>query len=150
LTPEGVRQVSRQKREDARHTIASPKSVSVRSGTEKRRKSLFIRARVTAAEKAAILAKAERAGLTEGAFVRVQCLDTPPKTRSIRRPPVEAADLSRLLGLLGNATGNLNQVSKHLNKGFEPTQADIDAALADVRRAAAEIMEVIGRRPKEG
>lgn len=143
--------VSRTTRDPPRHPHTTPPSAThPRQGSEKRQKTLFIRARVTAAEKEAVRAKAERAGLTEGAFVRTQCLDLPPKTRSIRRPPIEAAALSQILGRLGNATGNLNQIAKQMNRGRAVEDRAIDAALLEIRQAATDIMEVIGRKPKGG
>lgn len=142
--------MSRTKRDEIRHPSSIPNSASSRSGSNKRQKNLFIRARVSPEEKEEIRQRAEKAGLTEGAFVRAQCLDAPPKTRSIRRPSLERTKLARMVGLLGNATGNLNQISKNLNQGKVPASQDVDQALLEIRRAASEIMEVIGRRLNGG
>jgi hypothetical protein len=114
------------------------------SGTETRRRSLAVMARVTPEERAEIEAAAERAGLTLGSFIRERLL-TAPVTRAVRRPPVQAAALSKLLGQLGKIGGNLNQIAARLNAGATGRPAEIDAALLTLRETGDRILELLGR-----
>ena len=116
-----------------------------RSGSEKRQRDLVGRMRCTPAEFAQLEAAAERAGLTIGAFMRVQCLGT-AGPRAVRRPPVERAALAQLLAQLGKAGSNLNQIAKVLNSGGGQP-AKIPAAIDTVRLAAGEILQMLGKRP---
>jgi len=115
------------------------------SGSEARQKALFIRARVSPEEKAAVLATAEKAGLTEGAFVRVQCL-AEPKTRAAKRPTVETKTLARLLGELGKVGSNVNQIARVANSDKRIVAAEAEATLAEVRRLVAAILQAMGRK----
>lgn len=115
------------------------------SGSEERQRGLFIRARVSAEEKAEVLAKAEAAGMTEGTFVRVQCLAN-PKTRAARRPPVEVRTLARLLGELGKVGSNLNQIAKAANSDKAVNREALETALAEVRGMVPAILEAMGRK----
>ena len=115
-----------------------------RSGSETRQRSLVGRMRCTPGEHAQLEAAAERAGMTIGAFMRHQCLGT-PGPRAVRRPPVERAALAQLLGHIGKASSNLNQIAKTLNSGGD-IPAGIPAAIAALHAAAGEIMRVLGKR----
>ncbi len=89
---------------------------------------------------------AERAGLTFGSYVRARG-GKRAVTLMTRRPPVEKADLARLLGLLGNAASNINQVARQLNSGANVPLLSAELALFEVQAAAAEIIHVLGRKP---
>lgn len=115
-----------------------------RSGTEERQRSLAVMARVTPEERAEIEAAAERAGLSVGSFIRARILSE-PKTRAVRRPPVQAALLSKLLGQLGKIGGNLNQIAARLNTGATVTRPEIAQALSELREIGGQIMEALGR-----
>lgn len=112
------------------HTTTRPKSVPFR---------------VTEEERARIGELAGAAGLTAGSYVRARALKR-PVTLSTRRPPVEKAELSRLLGLLGLAGSNINQLAREYNSGGEVKDDDLAPALAEVRAAAKEIIRVLGGR----
>lgn len=117
-----------------------------RSGSEQRQRSAApARVRLTPDERAQLDAAAERASLPVGAFIRLQCLGE-AGPRAARRPPVERAALSQLLGQLGKAGSNLNQIARALNMGEEPP-ADIAAAVAAIREAALAISATLrGKR----
>src|SRR5271166_2086785 len=84
-----------------------------RSGSEKRKRAPIIGFRATDEERAQIEASAQRAGLTVGSYVRSRAL-AKPTTRAVRRPPVETAQLARLLGQLGAVGGAVQLlVQKH-------------------------------------
>lgn len=121
--------------------VVSPNS---RSGSETRQRRFRPSMRCTSGELAQLEAAAERAGLTVGAFMRGQCLGT-PGPRAVRRPPVERVALAQLLAWLGRCSGNLNQLTKIAN-----TTGDIPPgvaeAIGEVRAAAREVMQVLGRR----
>jgi hypothetical protein len=69
-----------------------------RSGSEKRKRAPILGFRATDEQPAQIEAAAQKAGLTVGLYVRSRAL-AKPTTRAVRRPPVETAQLTLLLGL---------------------------------------------------
>jgi hypothetical protein len=70
-------------------------------------KSRISTVRWTAGQYAAVNEAAEAAGLAIGPFLRTAALgDAGP--RPVRRPAADQRQLARLLGLLGNLTGNVN------------------------------------------
>ena len=74
-----------------------------RRGTETRQKRYLVTTRYSTEELAQLDELASRAGLTRASFQRVQSLTTPPKTRSVRRPPIERELLARTLGQLARS-----------------------------------------------
>jgi hypothetical protein len=117
----------------------------VRSGSEKRQRSIVRQMRCTANEDALLAANAERAGMAVGAFMRMQSLGS-AGPRAARRPPVERAALAQILAQLGKCGSNLNQIAHVLNKGgAAPT--DIPEAISEFREACAVIMRVLRKTP---
>jgi hypothetical protein len=101
----------------------------------------FIAVRCTPAEYAAIAEKAAAAGLKIGSYLRGVALGD-PGPRAARRPPVERTELARILGLLGNLTGNVNQLARGFNQsGRFPGFPELLA----IRREAAEMREAVMR-----
>ena len=115
-----------------------------RSGSETRARSGIIGVRVSTEERAELEEAAERAGLTLGSYIRERVLSA-PKTRAVRRPPIEQKMLAQLLGQLGKAGGNIHQIVKHMNFGAGVMHDELRSALASFEEAAAAIMEVMGR-----
>ena len=70
------------------------------SGSEQRQRTAHLMVRLTPAERGALDAAAERAGLSLAGYARATLLTAPP-VRQARRPPVERAELVRLLAQLG-------------------------------------------------
>ena len=115
-----------------------------RSGSENRARGGVVAFRVSAEERAELEEKAELAGLSLGSYVR-QCVLIAPKTRTVRRPPIEQKRLAQLLGQLGKAGGNIHQILKHMNFGAGVMHDELRSALVSFEEAAAASMEAMGR-----
>ena len=115
-----------------------------RSGSENRKRSTPVTSRYDDDELQELDQAASLAGLTRAGFQRTQSLAA-PKTRAIRRPPIEKEELARLLGQLGKVGSNLNQIAHAANMD-QAEDAQINLAVAEVRQAAQMIMIVMGRR----
>jgi len=118
-----------------------------RSGSERRRKYANLTIRLLPEERAKIEVEADRAGLSLGAYVRVR-LSVKSDIRAVRRAPVDAAALARILAQLGRVGGNLHQLIRHLNMGNHAALAEAREVLAELRGVAAEIMGAMGRPPR--
>jgi len=127
---------------------ASPASVPARRRSTRRQRDVMVSFRATAAERAALGAAAERAGLSVGAYLRAQVLpDTPG--RAVRRPGVAQTLLAHLLGQVGKVGSNLNQLAKRANSGAAVPEAALAAAVAAWRATARAILQALGKRPVE-
>ena len=115
-------------------------------GSEKRIRDRHITVRLSADERAAVDAAADRAGLTPGSYAR-QTLLGAPAPRQVRRPPVERKELARLLGAIGKVGGNLNQIAKAVNSGALVYGGEIDAELGSLKEVCAAILAALGRSP---
>ena len=115
-----------------------------RSGSENRARGGVVAFRVSTEERAELEEKAELSGLSLGSYVR-QCVLTAPKTRTVRRPPIEQKLLAQLLGQLGKAGGNIHQILKHMNFGAGVMHSELRSALVSFEEAAGAIMEAMGR-----
>jgi hypothetical protein len=116
----------------------------VTSGSETRQRQKALRIRLTDAELATIEAAGERAGLSLAGYARSLLLSAPP-VRQARRPPVERAELARLLGELGKIGSNVNQIARVLNGAGDAGQGDLTAVQADIAEIRAVIMLALGR-----
>jgi hypothetical protein len=108
-------------------------------------KSRISTIRWTAGQYAAVNEAAEAAGLAIGPFLRTAALgDAGP--RPVRRPAADQRQLARLLGLLGNLTGNVNQISRAFNRDqVQPDFDDIAAIRREVFEMRAALMTALGR-----
>ncbi|MBF0562025.1 MAG: plasmid mobilization relaxosome protein MobC, partial [Alphaproteobacteria bacterium] len=75
------------------------------SGSETRQRQNSLRVRLTDAERTALDGAAERAGLSLASYARQVLLAAPPP-RQARRPPVEKAELGRLVAQIGKIGSN--------------------------------------------
>lgn len=116
------------------------------SGSETRKRAPIIGFRATDAERAEIERAAQRAGLTVGSYVRMQALRK-PETRAVKRPPVEAAQLAQLLGMLGAVGGNLQLLMKKHGGNDAVTASELGEAMKAVRKAAEDIIHALGKHP---
>jgi len=98
------------------------KPTKPKSGSQTRQRSKQAVLPCTAAERAEVAARAERAGLGVAGYMRALVFgkDT-PQPRGAKRPPVEKQALVNLSAELGRVGNNINQIARHLNqgKGFE-------------------------------
>jgi hypothetical protein len=114
------------------------------SGSETRQRNILLRIRLTADERATLAAAAERAGLTHAGYARSLLLSAPP-VRQARKPPVERAELAKLLAQIGKIGSNLNQLARAANSGEAAAAADVREAAKDVATMRAAIMAALGR-----
>lgn len=102
-------------------------------------RNAWVHVRVTADERAKLDEAAERAGLELGPYV-VQAALGAPRPRQRRRLQLDRRDLAQLLGQLGTAGGNLNQLAKIANQtGQLPAAEALATVLLDIRTAAQAI-----------
>ena len=103
-------------------------------------RNAWVHIRVTADERAALEAAAERVEMTLGPYVVSAALNA-PKRRATRKPAVERAALAQLLGLIGKAGSNVNQLAKIANQAghLGGIEAETEAAIRDIRDAAKAI-----------
>lgn len=116
--------------------------------SEKRQRTRQVKTRLTDAEHAMFLARANKAGLASAAFLRAAALgDAGPRAQ--RRLPVDSAALRQVLGHLGKTGSNLNQIARYLNTGggAETVLPDIREALEDFARIRSLIYDALGREP---
>lgn len=129
-----------------------------RSGTEKRRTPKTIAARVTIAQKAEVVAKADHAGITESALVLQAVLGIKP-SRAARRPTANQKLVVQLMHKIvefktsiDRVGNNFNQLVKHANAGnpqwnalqlaYSEFKEYAEGALDEIRTA---YMEALGR-----
>jgi len=117
-----------------------------RSGSETRKRAPIIGFRATDEERAQIEAASRRAVLTVGSYVRSRAL-AKPTTRAVRRPPVETAQLARLLGLLGVAGGTIKALAEKHAAAGHVTAGEMRETITMFREAAASILQALGKRP---
>ena len=115
-------------------------------GSDKRQRNELIPVRVTSDELAAINARADRAGLSRGAFLRAAALDT-PGPRAQRRPPADHVALRQVLGQLGRTGNNLNQIARALNAGEAYAPAELHEALQACLEARDAILSALNMHP---
>jgi hypothetical protein len=104
----------------------------------------LIHLRCTDHERAAIKAVAEEAGFSVGALLRLLALgDAGP--RAVRRPPVERAELARLLGELNKIGSNVNQIAKaiHTTRNL-PSWSELAEIKADIAVMRASVLKALG------
>jgi hypothetical protein len=110
-------------------------------------KSKAFAIRFTPAQFAQVADAANDAGLSVGAFARTVLLGS-PGPRAVRKPPVQKAELARLLGELGKLGSNVNQIARAYNQGRDAASL---AELAEIRGNLVvlrdEVMQALGREP---
>ena len=115
-----------------------------RKRTDDPRKA-FVAVRCTAAEHAASIEAAARAGMEVGPYLRTQALGS-PGPRAKRRPPIEREALARALGLIGLYGSNVNQLAYVANtSGDLPTGAALLEMAGHVREMRNALRRALGR-----
>lgn len=122
-----------------------PRGRRSRTGTETRQMQHRTTERWSSDDYAALVAGAERQGMTLGTYIRSRVL-TAPTTRACRRPTVELQALSKALALVNRMGGNLHQLVRHLNFGAIPHPDEVRAALRGYEDMVAAIMHAMGRQ----
>ena len=103
--------------------------------------------RCTAAQFADIDAAASRAGLSIGAFLRTVALGS-PGPRAARRPPVELAELARLLGQIGKLGSNVNQLTAFCHRSqTDPALVELRLMKRDLAVLRIATLNALGRHP---
>jgi hypothetical protein len=89
--------------------------------------------------------KANRAGMAIGTAARTILLGA-AGPRAVKRPPVEKAQLARLLGAIGKLGSNVNQIAKAFNERRDaPSLAELAEMRADIAAMRAAVMAALGR-----
>lgn len=115
-----------------------------RSGSTTRQRGNPLSFRLLPGERAQLELRAREAGLSIGSYVRASALGSAgPRAR--RSPPVNAELMAHAVAQLNKAGSNLNQIAHVLNAGRAAGTKECLEALAEVRAAAAKILEVAGR-----
>jgi Bacterial mobilisation protein (MobC) len=105
----------------------------------------FVAVRCNASEYASLTAAAAQAGLSVGAYLRTLALGT-AGPRAVRRPPVQRAELARLLGELGKLGSNVNQIARQVNAtGNLPAWSELSTMREDIGVLRAAVMKALGR-----
>jgi hypothetical protein len=122
------------------------KPPDTRRKSDRRQRTDVIFARVTPEEKAAIVTRADRAGLASAAFLRAAALGE-AGPRAHRRRPVEHRALVQALAALNRVGNNLNQIARSLNAGQEIDQPELRDALQQYSTVVAAIYDALGMEP---
>lgn len=121
---------------------------AARRKSESRQRTRQVKTRMTEAEYAAFIARADKVGLASAAFLRAAAIgDAGPRAQ--KRVPADAAALRQILGHIGKTSSNLNQISRYLHTGGEAQTVlpDIRAALVEFARIRGLIYEALGKEP---
>ena len=129
----------------------APKSANARPAPWRGRKRVpnpknnLIAVRCTTDDHALIDQQASRAGLSVSAYLRHLALGT-PGPRAVRRPPIERAELARLLGHVGKIGSNVNQLAKRVNMTRNlPSWSELASMQKDIADMRAAIMKALNR-----
>jgi hypothetical protein len=91
--------------------------------------------------------KASDAGMSIGAFARETLLGS-AGPRSVRKPPVQKAELARLLGELGKVGSNVNQLARAFNQHHAtPSVQELTGIKSEMVAMRLAIMQALGREP---
>lgn len=112
----------------------------------RRHRDRLLAIRLSTDEHHRVFERADKTGLTVGAFARHQLLgETGPRAR--KRAPADRQELVRLLGAVNRVGNNLNQIAHALNanQGFQP--ASLESSLEELRQTTREIRAALGHDP---
>lgn len=117
-----------------------------RNKSEKRQRTETLYARVTPEEKAAVIDRADKAGMAVAAFMRAAALGN-AGPRAQRRPPVDHVALRQLLGELGRVGNNINQIARTVNAGEAPDVPELREALQAYLQLRDSIFDALRMEP---
>ena len=119
------------------------------SGSENRQRDKVLRIRCLQEEFKAIVAKADKAGFSTGAFARAALLgDAGPRAQ--RRRPADYKALLKIHGQLGRIGGNVNQIARATHSGDEASSAELNGIRRACEDMRAALYEALGRNPGPG
>jgi len=108
-------------------------------------KTRIVPIRFTPEQYAQLAEKANRAGMAIGAAARSILLGA-AGPRAVKRPPVEKAQLARVLGAIGKLGSNVNQIARALNEGRDaPSLAELADMRAEIAAMRTAVMTALGR-----
>ncbi|MGB4069404.1 MAG: hypothetical protein WBK08_15365 [Nitrospira sp.] len=120
-----------------------------RRGSETRQRTGRFTVRCTPAQRKALAAAADRAGLTFSSYILAACLHAvPPKAASVSR--IDRAQLAELLAKLGRLNGNINQIAKALNMHQSPDLSVLQRLPEVLQDLRADLMQTLGKRSASG
>lgn len=118
-----------------------------RHGTETRQRQMRSTIRWEMTEFNKVAAKANRAGLTFGAFMRALALDGNSGARSLRIPPVDKQVLLQYQGQLGRLNNNANQIARGINEDDFYDLPELRLMLKDYVAFRDAIFVALGKEP---
>lgn len=118
-----------------------------RHGTEKRQRQKVTPIRWEMAEFNKVAARANRAGLSFGAFMRALGLDGDSGARSLRIPPVDKQVLLQYQGQLGRLNNNANQIARGINEDEFYDLPELRSMLKDYVAFRDAIFVALGKEP---
>jgi hypothetical protein len=116
------------------------------SGSDKRQRNRLGSFRLSDDEFNRIAAKADRSGLTFGAYMRAAALDGDAGPRAQRRPPADHRALREILGHVGRIGNNLNQIARSLNSGDAVNIPELREALGAYLKIRNAILDALGKK----
>ena len=118
-----------------------------RHGTETRQRQMRSTVRWEMAEFNKVAARANRAGLTLGAFMRALALDGDAGARSQRIPPIDKQILLQYQGQLGRLNNNANQIARGINEDEFYDLSELRLVLKDYVTMRDAIFLALGKEP---
>lgn len=114
------------------------------AGSDKRQRGKIMAFRCFDEEFNAIAAKADKAGLSSGAFMRAAALgDAGPRAQ--RRPPADHKALRQLLGQAGRIGNDINQIARALNSEEKANLPELQEALRAINDIRNGILDALGK-----
>lgn len=114
--------------------------------SEKRKRDFRVTIRLDEAEHDSVFDRADKAGLTLSGYFRFAVLKTPPPLQS-RRPPVDRAELAKLLAAIGRIGNNMNQLARVANAGSWPESEALQQACNEITWIRSALMQALGVDP---
>jgi hypothetical protein len=129
--------------------MTDPQPPKSHHGSEKRQRNKITPIRWASDEFNAVSAKANKAGLSFGAFIRTLGLgDAGPRARRSR--PINNQILVRVIGLHGKYGNNLNQIAYKLNANAQDALAsDFEGALKEWEEIRDLMFEAFEMEPSD-
>jgi hypothetical protein len=118
-----------------------------RHGTENRQRQKRTTLRWEVAEFNKVAARADKAGMTFGAFMRALGLEGDPGARSQRIPPVDKTILLQFQGQLGRLNNNANQIARGINEDEFYDLPELRLMLRDYVTMRDAIFTALGKEP---